>query len=224
MKVINLDQGSPGWLTWRDAGIGSSDCPTILFGKMYQNSREGLWKNKCYQMYGGRPEEKPTKIFVNAAMTRGKDLEPLARAWYTKWVGESAEPLCCVSDDFPFLKASLDGYVASKNRGIEIKAPVVKKDGSSDHYLALEGKIPSQHIPQLLHLCLVSGIKDIHFISIGDKAVFDPINLHAIVPFIPSKRGLDLVLKSEKKFWDCVINKVNPSTLEWQTITVEDLV
>lgn len=220
---MNLEQGSKDWLQWRESGIGSSNCATILFGKMYQDTREKLWKEKCYQMYGGRPEEKPSKVWVNAAMERGKRLEEPARQFYERWIGEEATPMCCVSEEYPYLKASLDGYVKSKNRAIEIKAPVVKKDGTSDHYLALEGKIPTQHIPQLLHLCLVSEVEDIHFISIGDEKFFSPLDLHVILPFTPNKRALDIVLKGEKKFWECVVNKKNPSTVEWQPLTIEDL-
>lgn len=216
MKTIHLEQGESAWLQWRAVGLGSSDCAVLMNGSHFGVTVEKLFWEKVAAVHGLRsvPTEKtPKKKFQNAAMSRGRDLEPSIREWYHQWTGILAQPCCARHATYEWMKASFDGWCGKNKVVLEIKAPGVKKDGTSDHYTALEGKVPDKYIPQLTHLCLVTGENSVrvHYVSHGDENIFSSLDLNTIVEWFPSKEIQEELLEKEIKFWECV-EKVVPPT------------
>lgn len=218
MQIINLVQGSPDWLQWRSTGIGGSDAPVIWHGKHFQTTIEKLFLEKAVSLHGIEKVEEIFNIKIkkkiktgkaeNSAMKMGKDAEPFIKEWYEGWLNVKAPSLCAVHDYYKWLKGSLDGYVQLENRNInvEIKRPGVKWNGESDHYTALENRVPEKYIPQLLHLHLLTGASESHYVSEGDEKVFKGLERRVIVKFVPNKQDLQKLFDLELKFWSCLEN------------------
>jgi putative phage-type endonuclease len=151
MQVVSLEQGSPAWLSWRLGGLGSSDAAVILHGKHFDRTRHSLWVEKT-----GPPREDAPSW----AMLQGKKFEPEVRAWYEDLTGVEAPPLCCQHDLHPWLRASLDGWVADAGLCVEIK--YARREW---HLEAIRGRLPHAYEPQCDHQLLVTGAKRLHYVS-----------------------------------------------------------
>ena len=198
MRIVNLSQGSPDWLLWRDAGLGSSDARVILTGEHFGRTRTDLWQEKVGQSH----RQKQT-----SAMARGSRLEPLARDLYERQVGVRAQPCCGVHDRFDFIRASFDGYNQEHSLVVEIKAP-----NAEDHKVALSGQVPTKYIPQCNHLLLVSGARVLHYVSYSDNRQFSPAQQLALVVMPRDEQAVRDLLEAELDFWVAVDTRTPPQT------------
>ncbi len=194
MKIIDLEQKSPDWLRWRKSGIGGSDAPVLVRGEHFRRTVKTLWKEKL---------EQKSKQLSNSAMARGNALEPVARRMYELLVGRKVESLCCVHDEHEWLKASLDGWIASEQVVVEIKAP--KRE---HHETALLGLPPEEYQPQLDHLLLVTGGRFAHYVSYSNY--FAGAEQLAVVKWPRDEKRLRTLFEIEKFFWDCVSSRQEP--------------
>lgn len=199
MKRINLEQNSPDWEIWRNKGIGSSDAPALLNVSPWKTPQE-LWTEKLAS-YQDRKE--PTGRKENSAMKRGRKFEPMVRDLYKNWTGHNPLPACGVHDDYDFLKASFDGLIENELI-LEIKCPGVRRDGSSDHDIALDKRVPDKYIPQLIHQSLIANVENVHYISFGDPKYYSDLKKFVIVEFQVSKKQQEALLKQELIFWESV--------------------
>lgn len=98
-----MTQGSDEWLAWRKTGIGASNM-SVIMGSLpfrYESVLE-MWKEKM-GIIGNTFE-------MTAAIQEGIDTEPEAREAFTKRTGLKVKPECFTHTDYPYLRASLDGY------------------------------------------------------------------------------------------------------------------
>jgi putative phage-type endonuclease len=211
MIVCDLKQGSVDWLAWRAHGLGSSDVPILWNGKHFGRTAHKLWQEKVAVVHGvGREQRIPKKVPENAAMKRGRELEPIVRQWYQVWTGFSVQPVCACHDDFPWMKSSLDGWVPEHCLVLEIKCPGVRWDGSCDHDLALEGRVPDKYLPQLVDQCLVSGATQVHYLSYGDPEHYAQLDRFKLLTFRPQLETIGRLLHLKVLFWQCVLEQVDP--------------
>lgn len=152
--LIDIAQDSPAWHEFRKGKIGSSHAASLMgvgFSSPLQVFEEILFETK-----------KPT----TAAMRRGKELEPIARAWVNAKLGFSFEPAVVQSNDYPNLIASLDGFCLDKMKPsiLEIKCP-----GEQDHLTALSGEVPERYFPQLQHQMMILGVDNMLYLSFDGK-------------------------------------------------------
>lgn len=112
MKIIDLVQGTPQWLKWRQDGIGASEI-AILMGIHPTKTPLMLFNEKLHG----------EETFVNTAMREGNEQEPLARAWLEKEFGVNLSPLCAEHDGFSFMRCSYDAISDDKTWIGEIKTP-----------------------------------------------------------------------------------------------------
>jgi len=177
------------WLAWRRAGIGASDAPTIMgvspWGTPYK-----LWCDKTGLT--------PLVDSNSWATDRGNELEPMARADYELMHGLDMPVVLAAHAEYPFLRASLDGYNAEHKIILEIKCP-----GAADHASAAGGKVPDKYFPQLQHQLLVTGAAKAHYYS------FDGRKAH-LVEVLPDHSYIQGLLKKELAFWQCVTDKTPP--------------
>jgi hypothetical protein len=110
----------------------------------------------------GLPQE---DSFVNAAMQRGIDLEPVARAALEARQGYLIEESGFLSCTELQAGCSLDGHVEAFEGIIELKCP---KSATHLRYLT-ERTLPKEHRPQVLHNLLVTGAKWLDFASYDDR-------------------------------------------------------
>lgn len=142
MKIINLEQGSPEWLSWRRTVITATDCPAILGSSPWTTAYQ------CWQRKLGLIEE----VKSNEAMERGKRLEPISRERFINKYGINMTPLVIESSEYAFLGASLDGISDCRKYILEIKT-----GGHKLFQMAKDGIIPDYYMDQIQDQLLVTG-------------------------------------------------------------------
>ena len=149
MLVSNFEQGSQEWLQSRLGKPTASN-----FGKLItptgkpSTSAEGYINELIAQKITGELPE----FYTNAAMERGNELEPAARALYEFINGvEVVQVGLCLHDTLD-CGASPDGLVGVDG-GVEYKVPL-----PHTHIAYLrEGVVPSKYIPQIQGCLWITG-------------------------------------------------------------------
>lgn len=140
--ILKLVQGTPEWLAHRLKYRNASETPAVL-GVSPWVTPYGLWLERT-----GRAQRP-----VSAAMQRGLELEPAARAAYERLTGLVMEPLVLVEGDF---SASLDGITLEGDLVLEIKCPV--KGRASPLWQAVQAnELPEYYFWQVPHQLMVAG-------------------------------------------------------------------
>ena len=184
-NFTNLIQGSDEWLEYRKGGLGSSDAPIIMGCSPWMTAEE-LFKEKI-------GKKKPKKM--TEAMERGHRLEPAARAYYEFKSEIDFIPITVEHPQYPFLRASLDGYNEEFKIILEIKAP-----GRETHLKALRGEVPEHYRIQCLHQLMVTGANRCDYFSFdGSRGV--------VVHVYPNAFDILTLREQELHFWECVQNK-----------------
>lgn len=149
MRIINHTQGSQEWLESR-LGRPTASC----FGKLItptgkpSSSADGYINELIAQRITGELPE----FHSNAAMERGNELEPSARAGYEFiYDVEVVEVGLCLHDTLD-CGASPDGLVGDDG-GIEIKCPLPHTHVS---YLRA-GDVPGKYVPQIQGCLYITG-------------------------------------------------------------------
>jgi putative phage-type endonuclease len=189
MKIIDLEQNSPPWYTWRDGGIGASESAAILGNNPWQ-SREQIFLAKQGEW----------KYEENENTRRGKKLEPEARELYERLYGYKMTPICGVHDTHDFIRASLDGYRDDGKLILELKCP-----RPENHNLWHREGIPSYYEIQIQHQLLVSGSPLAHFVSYCPQVVKRCRLL--VVPVKADPEFHSLLIRELAEFWSEVTEK-----------------
>ncbi len=157
MAEISLTQNTSEWLAYRKRHIGASETPYIMGSSPYVTPYQ-LWVRKK----GLIPD-----VEMTPAMQRGKDLEPIALAEFEEIHNIFMTPKVFVSEEYPWMMASMDGVSLCGKVAVEIKCP-----GKKNHELALSGKIPEEYIYQLQHQMIVLKLDSMLYFSFdGQKGV-----------------------------------------------------
>lgn len=135
MRIVHVEQRSEEWLKLRRSKIGASDCAPIMQKSKYRSPRS-VWRQKILG----------ESVPINEAMQRGIDLEPEALEYFSKKLGLSFIPIVCLSDEYCWMLASLDGWNERNKVILEIKC-VGKKTFDE----VMSGKIPSDYQWQVQH-------------------------------------------------------------------------
>lgn len=184
-----MEQSGDKWLQWRHRGIGSSDASCIM-GINPWKSTYALWQEKVTD---DPPEHKD-----NYAMARGRALEPTVRELYQMQRDISMEPALFVHKEYPFLKASLDGYCEKEHAAIEIKCP-----GEATHQIAQDGAVPDYYYAQIQHQILVGDLKWVDYVSYRDEDL-------RVIRVVPDLEYIEDYLKKAISFWWQVTERVEP--------------
>jgi putative phage-type endonuclease len=200
MKFVDVEQGTEEWLKWRKTLITATDCPVIM-GSSPWSTPYKCWQNKLGLLGDQAP---------NAAMQRGKELEPLAREWFSKTICEM-NPKVIESSEYSFIGASLDGISNLGNHILEIKCGSEKL-----HALAKDGIIPEYYKDQIQHQLLVTRAGSCFYVS------FDGID-GIIIRVEPDPTFAERFLKKARDFWKCVANAEPPamSQKDYKDMTLE---
>jgi putative phage-type endonuclease len=182
MKIINVEQGSLEWLSWRKTVITATDCPAILGSSPWTTAY------KCWQRKLGLLEEQAS----NEAMERGKRLEPEARAQFVERYNIPMTPCVVESTEFDFLGASLDGLSDCGKYVLEIKC-----GGSKLHEQASHGEIPPYYLDQIQHQLLVTGAERAFYYSYNGKEGI-------CIEVLPDPEFKETVMPKARAFWKCV--------------------
>lgn len=194
IETTALVQGTREWHNWRRGGIGASEAPSIM-GVSPWTSRFELWATKTGLMQPAEPH-----VNAAAAMRRGTELEPKARALYIERTGIEVTPETFTCAAHPFIKASLDGWNAEKRHILELKCP-----GKADLAAARKGKVPEKYKWQLAQQYICADALTL------DYATYDGDQELVIIP-VARDLELEAVLLVElKAFWELVQTNTPPS-------------
>lgn len=189
--MLHLKQGSPEWHKFRSNHIGSSDSPIIMNGVHFNKTVKQLYNEKisCTEISDNS----------NAAMRRGIELEPVARALFEAETGYLMSPDVKEHPTIKFMSASLDGIELDGKCILEIKCP-----RSEDHKIALDGAVPEKYIPQLQHQMEVYGMDWMYYMSYRSDSDYKIIEVKKDNDYTNK-----LILK-EQEFWDRIQRKEPP--------------
>lgn len=142
MKIINCDQRGSDWFTARLGKPTASGMAEIITATGKPRTGAGP-RRYMLDLLGERLTGLPSQAFETAAMQRGVELEPRARAWYEMATGADVQEVGFCLSDCGRWGCSPDGLMES--RGLEIKCPL--QSGFLD--VAESGAIPDDHIIQV---------------------------------------------------------------------------
>jgi len=194
------------WLKIRQQGIGGSDLAILLGASTYMSPLE-LWEDKRVGL--GLSDNqlifKPSVPTICAE--RGEALESVTLKAYQR------EEKCTVSNiegvlrskEYPFMQASLDGYVIYENKLVEIKTVSIfqeKEWGDPD-----DEQIPPNYYLQVQHYMIVTGFKacDVAVLFMSK----DDLKIYRIQADPKTQK---MIIEREKEFWDMVTNGIEPPT------------
>jgi hypothetical protein len=171
--VIDAPQRSPEWFAARLGRLTGSRAAdmlaTIKSGEAA--ARRDLRMQLVCERLTGQSQEEP---FVNAAMQRGIDCEPLAFAAYEAQAGQVVNRTGFLAHTGYMVGCSLDGHVGDFEGLVECKCPK-----SSTHLKYLRaGLAPIDYLPQITHNLWVTGAAWCDFVSWDDRF---PEALHLFV-------------------------------------------
>lgn len=198
--IVQLPQGSPEWLDYRLSKRNASESAAVM-GLSPWTTPYQLWLMKT-----GRHVQN-----VNAAMLRGTELEPDARAAYEAHTGLVMQPL--VLDDGVY-SASLDGMTLDGDLIVEIKVPM--RGTRSDLWQDVAaGQVPEHYMVQIQHQLMVSGADTAHlWIYNGEIGI-----LHEITPDVALMDRIRAAWDSFQQFLD---GDIPPPLTEADTLIRHD--
>jgi putative phage-type endonuclease len=189
------------WLKWRSEGIGSSDAPVIMLTFPFGKTPYMLWEEKILK----------TVKASTAAMEHGKKYEAEALAWFEEKTGIIMMPQAEITDqEFPWMRATLDGINITKDAIIEIKCPYSPK---SHMETKRTRQVPDIYIPQCQHQMRVADVKKMYFLS---YATFDPSD-SVLLEIERDDKYIAQLIEKEKEFWDCVQNHIEPPKTKYDS-------
>lgn len=146
MRIINCEQGTPGWFAARKLKMTASHAQAIAAnGKGLETYIHKL----CAEYYSSGE----AKNYTNPDMERGKELEKEAREAYELLNGVTVEQVgFCQFDEYSGF--SPDGFIGD-NRGLEIKC--IDDISFLRHMLYGKDEIDTGHIWQMQMSMLCSG-------------------------------------------------------------------
>lgn len=160
--IVQLSQGSPEWLAYRRSRFNASESAAVLAVSPWQTPYQ-LWLEKT-----GKATNK-----TNAAMLRGTELEPTARAAYEEHTGLVMQPVVLEAGRY---SASLDGMTLAGDLVLEIKCPL--RGTRSDLWQDVAaGAVPEHYVVQVQHQLMVSGAAMAHlWVYDGHKGLLHEIH------------------------------------------------
>lgn len=162
--VIDADQRSDEWRLARVGRLTGSRAKDML--ATIKSGEAAARRDYRLQLVTERLTGQPQDdVFVNAAMQRGIDCEPLAFAAYEARTGEVVQRSGFLAHTTHQAGCSLDGHIGDFEGLIELKAP---KSATHLSYLRA-GTVPAEHLAQLTHNLWMTGAAWIDFVSFDDR-------------------------------------------------------
>jgi predicted phage-related endonuclease len=172
MKIYkNIIQGSEEWLELRHGKIGGSTAGKLMT-KLDKSVRECA---SYYSILGDRMEDfDPFKSeFKSFDMIRGNDLEPIARQEYERIYGVEVEQIGWIEIEGTNTGISVDGYIPSKNKAIEIKCPSA---ATHANYIINTSEIITDYVWQIVHyFAVIDGLESVDCISYRPENKLSPL-------------------------------------------------
>lgn len=162
--ICEAEQRSPEWFAARCGRVTGSRAKDLLatIKSGEAAARRDYRMQLVTERLTGQPQEDG---YVNAAMQRGIDCEPLARAAYEALTGSLVRETGFLAHTEYRAGCSLDGHVDSFTGIVELKCP---KSATHLGYIR-QGCAPAEHLAQITHNLWLTGAAWCDFLSFDDR-------------------------------------------------------
>lgn len=216
-----MQQNTDEWHEWRMQGIGASEAPVIL-GLSKFKSKLQLWDEKFSKVIE-RNDDENTYI-----QEKGHMIEAGARAYFEFTSGKKWPDTLATHSQFPFIRASLDGFNEANGVRETWECKYMGKDLYNDlidETKSLDKRVPVQYWPQLMQQAFVT---DAHFVNF--TGVNDTIQKHQKISYtlrFPLDEFCknyikDVLVPSIFEFWKSVQDGVRPEPVKQDRVEVVD--
>jgi putative phage-type endonuclease len=180
---VQVEQGTAEWLAMRRRLRMASETPAVLGVSPYAN-RASIRAAKV----DGKGQ------YENAAMTKGKEQEPIARAAFEAMTGEIFRPAVFVNGEYG---ASLDGISLDGKSIIEIKVP-----WSTDNErfsLASIDSVAIYDFMQMQHQLMVCEAERCHYVLWNHQA-----QKYSTLEVLPNHEAWKTIQDAWDEFWPSI--------------------
>ena len=202
MKVLSLEQGTPEWHAWRNAGVSASDI-SVVFGQSPYSTKWKLWAEKS----GLRI---PDDLERNPYVRRAKRFEHMLRETVARDRKIGLLPMCVEHSEFPFLRASLDAADGAK-RPWEFKIPsegnfeLVKKERER----SVQARQYNLQVQQQI-LCTGASEGFLVFGRIDERGPVPRVAEYVVLPVAADPVVQEQIVREAAAFHDMVVKGVPP--------------
>lgn len=220
-KMQGLEQGTPLWHQSRYTSIGGTESAGLV-GAAYRDSKSLSDAMRTFKTKGPLgtkiPEELLKGGYENENMARGKKLEPIAREKYQELMGWATEPICCLHDNYDFVRASLDGLRSDDQVFLEIKCPGLKNHLKFKEIEQIEDPLYRQlefannfnyYRYQCLWTAIITNSHKCHFVSYNEE-IEGQENQLALIELHQEPEEQSRLLQRGIEFWEFVEARVAP--------------
>lgn len=164
MTIINVEQRSEAWFAARLGRVTGSRAKDVIAA--IKTGEAAARRDYRLELVVERlTKQRDDDGYVSKEMQRGTDLEPEAFAAYEAETGNLVRRTGFVQADDLMAGCSLDGDVENLTGLIEIKCPKM-----ATHFGYMQSdKVPSNHMPQILHNLWITGAQWCDFVSYDDR-------------------------------------------------------
>lgn len=157
---------------YKEIKQGSLEWHEIKYRKIGGTLSSGLFVNSdtlFLDLLGQHLEEfEPSEGFESDAMARGKEMEPFALEYISKFTGLDFQQTGWLQSDIPLLGISPDGLTECERYACEIKC-LSRKEHTSIIY---NNEIPKDKIAQLIHYFTVNPkLEKLYFIAYRPESI-----------------------------------------------------
>lgn len=203
MKTYKVEQGTKEWLDLRKGKITGTRLKQLMGANQMDLVDEivaELFSDEIIEAYKSK------------AMERGTEFEPIAKKSYKKetFTSKIHEVGFCISDKYPFLGLSPDGWVGS-NGAIEIKCP-----NTDTHVKRIrQNKIPAEYFYQIVCYFIVNEDLDwLDFVSFDDRFKEQPLFIKRVTRE-ELRSDIEKVEKELSTFWGKVEEFCKKKGWQW---------
>lgn len=204
------------WLIARKQGIGASEASCILGVNPWKTNQQ-LFDEKIGVTESEDISDKPCVVYGKQAEEFIREVFKLDYPQYS--VGYSEFEMIANQKEYPWLFATLDGYIVEKNTNrfgvLEIKTTEILNPSQWDKW---DDMIPDYYYCQILHQLLATGYDfailraDIRYHKNGELR--HTIRDYFFSPGIgDTRKDMEFLLKEEIKFWENVQQRKRPAQI-----------
>lgn len=212
MKVL---KNREEWLKHRNAFIGGSESSAVIGQNPYMSNVE-LWQLKTGQ---AQANDISDKSYVQYGIAAEPLIRELFKINYPQYEVFYEENNSWINDKYPFMAASLDGWLVEKETGRhgiwECKTSEIV---SSMHKEKWNGQIPMNYYCQLLHYfsvredCEFAHLTALLTWKFDDKEIYQQLrNYH--IERADVQADVEYLQDSEERFWEYVQKKKRPALI-----------
>ena len=210
--MILRPEAHEDWLAARLRGIGGSDAGAVIGANKYRSNVE-LWREKTGRII---PEDISDKPAVKFGKFAEKHLRDLFRLDFPEYGLDYHEFFMYVSDEHPFMFATLDGELTDETgrRGIlEIKTATIQNRIQWDDW---EDGIPQSYYVQVLHQLAATGwefaILKAYIRYYKDGSPRASVR-HYRIERSDVEEDIAWLIQQEEAFWEHVRNDTEPALI-----------